>query len=221
MNTENVIIFGTQEMAEMADWYLTHDSHFKVRAFCLDGSYIKQNSFVGKPVIPWEEIQSKCPAEEYSFFAPLYAKRMNKDRMEVSQRIKDTGYRLISYAHSTANLSNCVLGENCFIFEFVNIQPFSKIGSNVIIWSQSHIGHHGVIEDNNFLSAHVVVGGKCHIKSFCFLGTSSSLRESLTVDHGTFIGMGSCVVANTEEWSVYMGVPAKKKAGMSSLSISL
>jgi sugar O-acyltransferase (sialic acid O-acetyltransferase NeuD family) len=221
LNTENVVIFGTQEMAEMANWYLTNDSCYKVKGFCLDGSYIKESSLAGKPVVAWEEVSKHFPSDEYSFFAPLYAKGMNKDRMRISQRIKDHGYRLISYAHNTANLSNCNLGDNCFIFEYVNIQPFSKIGSNVIIWSQSHIGHHGVVEDNNFLSGHVVIGGKCLIKSFCFIGTNSSLRESLVIEEGSFIGMGSCVVKNTEAWSVYMGVPAKKKPDMNSMSISL
>ena len=51
------------------------------------------------------------------------------------------------------------IGENCFIFEDNTIQPFVKIGDDVVLWSGNHIGHHAEIGDHCFISSHVVISG--------------------------------------------------------------
>ena len=99
------------------------------------------------------------------------------------------------------------IGENCFIFEDNTIQPFVKIGNNVILWSGNHIGHHTTIEDHNFISSHVVVSGQCLIKSNCFIGVNSTIGHAVEVAEETLIGAGSVITKNTDKLSVY--VPAK------------
>ena len=39
------------------------------------------------------------------------------------------------------------------------------------LWSGNHIGHHSVIEDNVFVSSHVVISGGVTIGDGCFLGS--------------------------------------------------
>jgi acetyltransferase-like isoleucine patch superfamily enzyme len=119
------------------------------------------------------------------------------------------GYELISYVSSKSSVFSPV-GENCFIMEDNTIQPFVKVGNNIIMWSGNHIGHHSVIEDNNFLSSHVVVCGHCHIKSFCWIGVNSSIRDHIVLEEGTFVAMSSMVTKNTKPYKKYTGVPAKE-----------
>ena len=215
------IIFGNRELAELAHYYLTNDTDQNVVGFCVDGAYLKENEFCGLPVVPFEEVKSIWPTEEHMFLAPVYANNMNVLRSQVAERIEQIGYTLTSYISSKAYTWNATIGKNAFILEGCNIQPFVKIGKNVMMWSFTHIGHHSIVDDDNFLSGNVVVAGKCHIKSFCFLGTNCSTRDGLTIEVGTFVGMDASLLNDTDPWSVYVGVPAKKIEGKSSRSVKL
>ena len=215
----NVIIFGDRELAELAHYYLTQKAHRNVVAFCVNGAHLKQTTLFDLPVIPFEDIARVLPPEENEFFAPVYAKQMNQLREEVANKIKRAGYRLISFVDPSSMLHNSSVGENCFIFENVNVQPFCKIGNNVIIWSCTHIGHHSEICDNNFISTHVAVSGRCRVEPYCFLGTSSVTRDGLTLARGTMLGIGAALAQDTEPWSLYLGVPAKQVPDRNTLEI--
>ena len=54
MKTQQIIVFGTGEIAELADFYFTHDSKFEVVGFTVDSAYIKQAEFRSRPVLPFE-----------------------------------------------------------------------------------------------------------------------------------------------------------------------
>ena len=96
------------------------------------------------------------------------------------------------------------------------MQPFVKIGNNVILWSGNHIGHHSEIGDHNFISSHVVVSGQCKIKSNCFIGVNSTIGHGVTIAEKTLVGAGSVITKNTEQESVYVparSVKLSKKSG--------
>lgn len=214
-----VIIFGLQQMAELAHYYLTNDSDYEVSAFCVNQEFKNCEIFHGLPVVSFEEIENKFPPSSFYFFAPLYANKMNMIRRDIYHRIKFKGYKFISYISSKAYTWNSKIGENCFIFEGCNIQPYVKIGDDNIIWSFTHIGHHSVLGDHNFISGHVVVAGNNKIGDNCFLGTNSSTRENLSIADGTLLGQGASLISDTTNHSVYLGVPAKKKEGLSSVGL--
>ena len=101
------------------------------------------------------------------------------------------------------------IGENCFILEDNTIQPFTRIGSNVVLWSGNHIGHHSTIDDHCFISSHVVVSGHCTIHPYSYVGVNATLRDGLDIAEGSFIAMGACVTKNTKAWMAYVGAPAR------------
>jgi acetyltransferase-like isoleucine patch superfamily enzyme len=49
----------------------------------------------------------------------------------------------------------------------------------------------------------------CLIKNYCYLGANSSIKDNITLEEGTVIGMSASVVKNTENNSIYIGIPAK------------
>ena len=219
--TENkVIIFGIQDYAELAHFYLTNDSGYEVVAFSVNEQYIPADKmFKGLPVLPFENIEKDYPANGFLFFAPMSPKNMNQAREAVYHQIKDKGYQLISYISSKATLFKNKIGDNCFILEDNTIQPFTKIGNNVVLWSGNHIGHHGEIKDHVTVTSHVVVSGHCIIEENCFLGVNATLRDGITLGKGTLVAMAAAVTKNTAEWGVYIGNPAKKLEGKISSSL--
>jgi len=211
-----VILFGTRDTAELAYYYLKNDSPHEVIAFCVNKKFKEKENFKGLPVVNFEEIQHIYPPKDFSLFAPMTAKKMNKIREYIYIEGKSKGYDFISYVSSKATVFNSQIGENCFILENNTLQPFTQIGNNVILWSGNHIGHHGIIRDHVFFSSHVVMSGNCTIESYCFFGVNATIRDFSHISEGTLLAMGSSLVSKkTESWGVYIGNPAKKQDKLS------
>lgn len=206
-----VIIFGIRDLAELAHYYLSNDSNHEVVAFSVSKEYFPDYPvFKGLPIVEFEKIENNYLPSEYMFFAPITHKKMNRERERIYSEIKKKGYNLISYVSSRISKFNLDLGDNCFILEDNTIQPFVKIGSNVILWSGNHIGHHSIIENNVFITSHVVISGNCKIGPNCFIGINSSVKENITLGEASFVAMGTSITNNTEAFGVYSGNPAKK-----------
>ena len=149
----DVVIFGVLDTAELAHFYLTHDSEHEVVAFCLTKEYLEEDTFRGLPVVPFEEVEKLYPPAEYKFFAPMTARNMNRNRERIYNQAKAKGYELISYISSKATVfPGAQIGDSCFILEDNTIQPFVRIGNNVVLWSGNHIGHHAKVGDHCYIS---------------------------------------------------------------------
>jgi sugar O-acyltransferase (sialic acid O-acetyltransferase NeuD family) len=213
-----VIIFGIQDFAELAHYYLSNDSEHQVVGFSVNEQYIPEGGeFKGLPVFAFENIEKKFSPGEAEFFAPMSPKGMNTLRENVYNSIKQKGYKCISYISSRATvLNDGRIGDNCFILEDNTIQPFTSIGNNVVLWSGNHIGHHGEIQDHVSFTSHVVMSGHCSIQRNSFLGVNATLRDGIVIGEGSLIAMGALVTKNTDPWSVNVGNPAKKLEGKNS-----
>jgi len=209
-----VVIFGLLDTAELAHYYLENDSEHEVVAFTVSKEYLKEKTFKGLPVVPFEDLESVYSPRDYYLFAPMTAKQMNQLREKIYLKGKEKGYKFISYISSKATIFDNEIGENCFILEDNTIQPFTKIGNNVVLWSGNHIGHHSVIKDHTFFTSHVVMSGHCVIESHCFFGVNATIRDYSNIAKGTLLAMGASLTKqNTDEWGVYVGNPAKKIEG--------
>lgn len=78
-----------------------------------------------------------------------------------------------------------------------------EIGKNVTIYQQVTLGISNVVDKGNF-DAYPKVGDNCVIYS------GAKLFGNIKVGKGTVIGANSVLLTNTEENSVYAGIPAKR-----------
>jgi hypothetical protein len=97
-----VVVFGTSQWAELAHFYLTHDSPHDVVAFSVDRGYLGAPEFRGLPVVAFEELEQHYQPDAFELFIPLSFKRMNHLRAEKYEEAKRRRYRLISYVSSKA-----------------------------------------------------------------------------------------------------------------------
>jgi sugar O-acyltransferase (sialic acid O-acetyltransferase NeuD family) len=201
---KKIIIFGPGEFGQVAHFYFTKDSKFKVVGFTAHKNNIQKKKLFNLPIIPFEEIEKKFPPDRFSMFIAIPYTDMNQVRAKIFTEAKEKGYQLISYVNSKATVwEDLQIGENCFILENNVIQPFVKIGDNVIIWSGNHIGHHTQIKDHCFLASHVVISGKVIIESNCFLGVNSTIRDGINIAKNNIIGAGTVILKDTNENEVY------------------
>jgi sugar O-acyltransferase (sialic acid O-acetyltransferase NeuD family) len=207
-----VIIFGVQDFAQLAKFYLQHDSEHEVVAFSVNEKYLPETpAFERLPVVAFERIEKTYGPSEFKFFAPMSPAGMNRPRAAVYAQIKAKGYELISYVSSKATVFPGIeIGDNCFILEDNTIQPFTAIGNNVVLWSGNHIGHHSRIKDHVSFTSHVVLSGHCVVEPFSFFGVNATIRDRVHIAEGSLIAMAAAVTKDTEAWGVYKGNPAKK-----------
>jgi sugar O-acyltransferase (sialic acid O-acetyltransferase NeuD family) len=199
-----VVIFGAGDIAQVAHFYLTHDSDHEVVAFTVDRDYLPPEKFCGLPVIPFEEAEQHYPPNQYAMLVAISYAKINKVRAEKCAQAKLKGYALISYISSKATYwADLQMGENCFIFEDNTIQPFVKIGNNVTLWSGNHIGHHAEIGDNCFITSHVVISGGVKICNNSFIGVNATIRDHITIAANCVIGAGALILQDTQENGVY------------------
>ena len=205
-----VVIFGVGQWAELAHFYLTHDSPHEVAGFTVDRAYLNATSFKDLPVVPFEEAVRHYPSDQFAMFIPMSFKKMNHLRAAKYDEAKRLGYQLISYVSSKATTwPGFSCGDNCFIFEDNTVQPFVEIGNNVVMWSGNHIGHHSKIKDHVMITSHVVISGCCTIEEYCFFGVNSAVRDETTVARETVVGMGVTIMKDTKEFEVYRAPTAE------------
>ena len=201
--TKKLVIIGAGETAEIACEYFTVDSEYEVVGFAVDRQFITSKFIAGLPVIPLDELELKFPPTDYWAFAAVSSTKLNRVRYRLYNELKNKNYRIASYISSKAFVwRNVQIGENSFIFEDNTIQPFVKIGNNVVLWSGNHIGHNSTIQDNCFLSSHVVISGFCDIGESSFLGVNSTVINNINIGKDCFIGAGTLIQKDVPSGSV-------------------
>ncbi|WP_431108563.1 acetyltransferase [Variovorax paradoxus] len=209
--TRRLVIFGTGDIAQLAHYYFGKDPRFEIVAFTVDAAYVREPSFCGLPVIPFEEVAGRYPPDEYEMFVALSYAKLNAVRKDKYLETKAKGYRIASYVSRQATvLNDDHIGENCFILEDNTIQPFARIGNNVTLWSGNHIGHHSIISDHCFLASHIVVSGGVVVGEQCFVGVNATLRDHITIGERCVIGAGALMLADAEARGVYIGAATER-----------
>ena len=211
--TNEIIIVGVGETAEMAFEYFTKDSPFEVVAFAAEENYIKNRSqnapkMFDLPIVALESLVHKYPPNRYRAFVAMAYGKLNHDRAKFYNFMKQSGYLLVSYLSSHAFIGeNVKVGENCFILENNVIQRKVEIGDDVVLWSGNHIGHRSIIKNHVFLSSHVAISGYCKIGEYCFLGINSSVADNVKVAENCFIGGGVYLSHDTKPNEFYRSKP--------------
>ena len=203
-----IILWGTGQIAEVVYYYLTTDTTHEICGFCVDRAYLTTHEFKGLPVVAFEDIDQLYPPTDYKMAIPIGYKHLNKHREQKYLEAKAKGYSFISYISSKSVCDAEFVGENTFIFNFNDIQPFVKIGNNVIIWTTGGIGHHVIIEDNCFLAS-PRIAGSTKIGRNTFIGINATIGDNLEIGSHCIIGAGTLVLKDVVENTVIVAKQTK------------
>ena len=99
---EKVIIFGIGDISQIAHLYLSEDTSYEVVAFTMDKEYIKEDTFLGLPVVAFENLEDEKFVEyineiikdfpEYDFKALYFDKNSIK---EIKNKFQHSNLNLI------------------------------------------------------------------------------------------------------------------------------
>jgi sugar O-acyltransferase (sialic acid O-acetyltransferase NeuD family) len=212
-----LVIVGDSAFAEVAYECFTHDSDYDVVAFSVEREFLGKRELFGLPVVPFEELDEIYPPSKHSVYVATVYTQLNRLRTRLSVAAKERGFTLASYVSSAAFVwHNVELGEHCFVFEHNVLQPFVRVGNNVVLWSGNHIGHHSAIGDNCFISSHVVVSGFVDVGQSCFLGVNSTIVNNVQIGADSWIGPAVVVTRDVDEAS-YLKAPRSEVGSSSTL----
>jgi len=179
----------------------------------VDDAYAGTPSPGEAPVVVWSEALARFKPADHDVFVAIGYTGLNRPRVEKAAAVSQAGYTLASFLHSRAIAwDGFQLRENCFILEHNTLQPFVQIGSNVVLWSGNHVGHHAIIEDGCFVTSHVVIAGAVRIGAESFVGINASIRDHVRVGRRNVIGAGATILADTPDEAVFAseGTPMSK-----------
>lgn len=204
-----LVIYGNSDFAELMYYYFTSDSNYEVFGFCVDKEFIKSNKFLGKPLVPFEEVERIFSPSEYKMFVAVGYKNMRL-RAKLFEKTIEKKYEHINYISSKSILDESnILGKNNAILHGVVLEPFAKIGDNNIINTNVTICHHSEIMNDCFIAAKSLVGGFTIIKNNCFIGFASTILQKLIIEDETLVAAGSIVNKNSSKFDFLVGSPAK------------
>jgi carbonic anhydrase/acetyltransferase-like protein (isoleucine patch superfamily) len=90
-----------------------------------------------------------------------------------------------------------VVGKNTSIQD--NCVIHTEPGTEIIIGSNIIVGHNAVVH------------GPGTVGDYCMVGISSTILQGANLANGCILAGGSVLLGNTEEFTLYAGIPAQKK----------
>ena len=212
---KRLVIFGAKGFAQMAHFYFTHDSDHEVVAFTVDGAYLRETTFCGLPVVPFQEIEQRFPPSEVSMFVAAGLQKVNAARAAKVAEAEARGYRLASFLSSRAFVSpDLVVPPNSMIMELAGIQPYVTIGRDTIVWSATRIGFGTRIGDHCWLVSSIF-GESVTVGDCTFVGLNATIAPSVRIGRSNIIGAGAIITRDTKDFEIYRA-PASRLAKASS-----
>lgn len=218
---KNIVIYGETEFAERILSYIKFENFANVIAFTNARSYKEKETIQGIPVIAFEELESYFKCVEFSILIAIGYAQMNNIRKKIHQECINAGYRISSYVSNSATLYSNDIGEGCIIMPNVYVGPNCKIGKGNIIASCTCLSHDNIIGDFNFISSNVIFGGHSSVCKNNFIGLGCIIRDGITIRDYSLIGSGTNLLLSTEIEGVYVGNPARRIEGKSSLATKI
>lgn len=213
-----LFIFGAQNFAEMAHYLFSTDSDYEVAGFTVDGAYLRESTFAGLPVIPYEDLLSTMDIANDDLFVAVGVGKINTLRAEKVAQLGDAGFRLASFVSSDARVPpGFVARPNTMIMDQVNIHPQVAVGANTVIWSNSRIALKVNIGDHVWITS-AVIGDSTRIGDYSFIGLNATIAPFVRVGSHNLIGAGAVILHDTKNYEVYRG-PRSLPSKVSSLRI--
>jgi acetyltransferase-like isoleucine patch superfamily enzyme len=213
---KDVVMLSAGTSAEVLAYYLDHMSDLNLVGFVVDRAFLVEQEFLGRPVTAWEDLTTRFPPGTVKLIGPPTYARLNTYRRDRYIQGKTWGYEFASYVHPGSMVMTDDIGDHCVILHGVTVLPRTRICDNVVIWSDTHVGHHCVIGAHSFLSAQVGIAGNTIIGEECYLAGKVGVTNGRRIGDRCAIMNAALINGDVPNDSVIVGPDAIKKSFPSS-----
>ncbi len=117
----------------------------------------------------------------------------------------------VALIHPNVIRSNHIeIGEGSIIYAGSILTCYIKIGKHSHLNLKTTVGQDCTINDFFTTAPNFSISGNCIIDKHVYLGTSSMLKQGLTITSNVTVGMGAIITKNIIKSGVYVGNPAKE-----------
>lgn len=208
---KNVVMISAGGAAEVLAHYLDHMSDLNLVGFAVDRAFHVAHEFLGRPVTAWDDLRARFPPGTVKLIGPPTYARLNAYRRDRYVEGKSWGYEFASYVHPGSMVMTDDIGDHCVILHGVTVLPRTKVCDNVVIWCDTHVGHHCVIGAHTFLSAQVGIAGNTVIGEECYLAGQVGVTNGRRIGDRSAIMNAALVKDDVPAGSVIVGPDAVVK----------
>lgn len=200
---KDLIIFGNGNFPKLLKYYIDTDDSRSVACFTVNRQFMAEgDTHCGLPVIPFDELTSRFPPDEYDILVGVGYSKMNDNRRKTFAACKEAGYGIASYIHSTCSVHTDDIGEGNIMLERCLVYPFSKIGDGNLMFDTVNISHDSVIGSFNFFAGGTDLCGYVTIGDNCYFGKGCVLDNEFVAADYTLVGAGAYARGKTEPYEV-------------------
>ena len=206
---KKLIVYGAGCYGEIFYHEVCMYNSVEIVAFTVNQAYLDTPEFCGLPVVPFEEVKKVFPPEEYDMVVLTSPKKI-RTRKDMYVKAKELGYNLANYVSPRAIIEpGVIMGDNNIIFSDAFIGHHAILGNDNIIRQKVYLGHQSEMKDHNIIVANCTLGGRSKIGSLSFFGLGMVGRDCVSYGDEAFVGLGSVVTKDVEDYATVVGCPAK------------
>jgi sugar O-acyltransferase (sialic acid O-acetyltransferase NeuD family) len=201
---EKLIIVGLGTNARHVYEFIKYYELYDVVGFAVNSIYKTTDSFYGLPVYSLENLVEEYGNEDFVVFVALLWNHLNRDRKQLYDFCKSKGYRMVNLISPKSIIKGNILGDNCWVHDFVIIQNDAKLESDIAIMAYSLIGADTHVSSHCFFGARSVLGGGSSIGEQSFVGINATVFDDTTIGEKCIIGACTAVKRNMPDCSKYI-----------------
>lgn len=168
------------------------------------------NEIEGYPVFGGLKDIPRLIEEGYYFINAIGKIGFQEERIELIESLNIPDERYVTFIHPLAYVApNVKLGVGCVVLPNVSISPGTVIGNHTRVMINAIIGHNNSIGKFCFFAASSCTGGYLNIKDGVFVSLNATIREFLTLESYSTVGMGAVLTKSMKESEIWVGNPAK------------
>lgn len=137
----------------------------------------------------------------------------NPEKLSLGHDVRIDDFTIIS---GNVTLHNYIhISHFCGLYggdEGIEMKDFSGLSSKVNIYAVSD-DYSGASMTNPMVPAEykkTMISGKVTLEKHSIIGNNSAVLPGVTIAEGSSVGSMSLCSKSTDEWSIYVGIPAKK-----------
>lgn len=204
--SKDLIIVGFSGFGKEVYWLATRLG-IKVRGFLDDNADVHARAFGSARVLGCISEWNKY--KDCQFVIAVGAPRIRKKILKIMQAGGEPEFATLIDPSAILNTDLVRVGIGSIICAGTVCTVDIIIGQHVVVNLSCTIGHDTVIDDFVTIAPMVAVSGNVRLSMLVEVGTGSCIRQGLTLESGSMLGMGSVLTKNIKENLVFFGNPAK------------
>lgn len=204
LDMKKIAIIGAHTAADMVYNIIKRYNLFKVVCFSVDKIFLQgRSTYNGLPLVSLDDLPNFISKSDDYVFVSIQWNRLNSDRKNVYEKVKNSGYRCANVIAPSAIIQdNVVLGDNILVYEGAIIEFNSVIGNDTFIKTGAYISHLCNIGDHCFIGAESLIAGAVTIGEQCFVGIGATVFDQVVIGEKCIVGAKCIIKRNLPSYSL-------------------